>query len=76
LVARSGFTYEQYELLERNERGARDEAPSEWSDNNELGVWGTAPKNFFGKIAARQTKKRGCHSGRFCFEPFGIMTGQ
>jgi hypothetical protein len=24
------------ELLERNERGARDAAPSEWSDNNEF----------------------------------------
>jgi len=25
----------KYELFERNERGARDAAPSEWSENNE-----------------------------------------
>jgi len=31
------------ELLERNERGARDAAPSEWRDNNEFaGVPGSA----------------------------------
>jgi hypothetical protein len=38
-------------LFSRNERGARDEALSEWSENNEFmrlgGGWGEAPKNFF-----------------------------
>jgi hypothetical protein len=39
-------------LFSRNERGARDAALSEWSENNEFmrlwgGFWGAAPKNFF-----------------------------
>jgi hypothetical protein len=42
LAARSGFTYEQNELFEQNERGARDVAPSEWRENNEKWDWGSS----------------------------------
>jgi hypothetical protein len=34
LVARLTLPMSEYELLERNERGARDAAPSEWSESN------------------------------------------
>lgn len=38
LVAHPAIPLSKSELLERNERGARDAAPSEWSDNNEPGL--------------------------------------
>jgi len=45
LAAHSDFTYEQYELLERSERGARDESRrgGKWSENNESG-FGASPQ--------------------------------
>jgi hypothetical protein len=40
LVVRLTLPMSKDELLERNERGARDEAPGEWSGNNEKRAWG------------------------------------
>ena len=49
LAAHSGFTYEQNELFERKECGARDAAPSEWSEDIEWGL-GRSPNDFLLKF--------------------------